>query len=409
MSKTAEELAQDLTEKVDGFKAQIDKAATKEDLDAVKTQLEEMKNDSTVKDLLNEVAEKVAQIEEKTQEDREAIQMSIKDQIVEQIKKGKEDFSALKDSAKASFNITVKAAGNMLTSSNLTPAGNRIARTETESGVVGFVRRNPFVVDLVAASNTNASTVYWVEQVNEDGAPAMTAEGAAKPQIDWDYKENSAPVRKIAAWVKASKEMLDDVDGFAQDISSELTERILLLLDTQLLTGDGTGQNLTGISTNATPFAAGALANTVADANDTDALRAAIAQVDRQLFSATAAVIHPDKAASMDLEKGSDGHYTLPPFTTANGMSVRGIPVVTNTGVGTDDFYVGDFSKYKFKIRESINIAIGYSDDDWIKNFVTPLAEMRGVGYIAENHYGAIVKGTFTVAKALLDPSVADA
>jgi len=51
---------------------------------------------------------------------------------------------------------------------------------------------------------------------------------------------------------------------------------------------------------------------------------------------------------------------------------------------------------------------LGYDGNDWTKNMITPLAEMRGAGYISSSNYGAIVKGTFTVAKALLDPAVAD-
>jgi hypothetical protein len=111
----------------------------------------------------------------------------------------------------------------------------------------------------------------------------------------------------------------------------------------------------------------------------------------------------------MEMEKGTDGHYLLPPFKSADGTAIAGVRIIANTGVAAAGFYVGDFTKYKAKIREGISVAIGYDGNDWTKNMMTPLAEMRLVGYIPSNHYGAIVYGTFTVAKALLDPTVDDA
>lgn len=331
---------------------------------------------------------------------------SLKEQIKEQLLADQEGFNALRESKGGRMNLTVKVAGDMLISTNIT---GRVARIEVDSERTGIARRNPFVLDVVRTGRTTANTLYWIQRVNHDGSPAMTAEGAAKPQIDWDYVEASTPVRKAAAWTKISKEMMDDVDGMAEDIALELTEQIQLLVDAQLLTGDGAGQNLVGIAENATAFAPGtALANTITSANDFDAIRAALAQVNRANFTPNVVVVHPDKLAAMDMAKGTDGHYVMPPFKASDGTVIAGVRVVANNGVGADVFYVGDFTKYVAKIRENLNISVGYDGDDWTKNMMTPLAEMRIGGYIKSNHYGAIVTGTFTVAKALLDPSVAD-
>lgn len=394
---------------ISALKDQVEKAATQEAVDAIKNQIELAgKNNvskeelKTIQDIVKAQGDLLTKLEEKGGAE-EALNKSIKDQIVSQLKANKDTYSELKNIKGSKMHFTVKAAGTMLTSTNLTPAGNRIARTETEAGVVGFVRRMPFVLDLVTVKPTNAKNIFWVEMVNEDGTVAMTAEGAVKSQIDWDYVEATERVKKVTAFTKVSKEMLDDVDGFAQDIADEITERIKLFLDGQLLTGDNVGENLTGVAENATPFAAGTLANTVNNANDSDALRAAVAQVVRSNFYPNVIVINPDKAAAMDLQKATDGHYILPPFQTAGGMNIKGIPIVENNGVAADAFYVGDFSKFQVRIREEIDIQLGYDGDDWTKNLITPLGEMRAVSFIPANHYGAIVAGTFTAAKAALE------
>lgn len=326
--------------------------------------------------------------------------------VKEHITENKEEWERLKTDRNHSFKFETKAVTDMLVSTNTT---GRVARIEVDPERVGVARRNPFVMDAVRTSQTNAATIYWVEREAHEGTPVFTAEGAAKPKIDWEYVERSRPVRKIPAYTKISKEMMDDIDGIAADISLELTEQILLAADASLLTGDGTSNTLVGIAENATAFAPGtALANTVEAANDYDALRAAIAQVYRNNFTPNTIFVHPDKVASMEMAKGTDGHYVMPPFKAADGTTIAGVRVVANNGVAADAFYVGDMSKYKVKVREGISIEIGYDGNDWTKNMVTPLAEMRLCGYIASNDYGAIVSGTFTVAKALLDPDVAD-
>lgn len=394
--KEIEEAIKNKTSKED-VQGMIDKSIKGLDGFASKEEVEKLTKS------LKDVSEELEAV--KTDGNRAQVAASLKDQIVSQIKANLDGFEALKKDKNASFQLELKAPADMLISTNTT---GRVARTEVDPERTRVVRRNPFILDLVNKGTTKAKTIYWVEQENPDGTPAMTAEGAVKAQIDWDYVERSAQTRKITAFTKVSKEMLDDIDGFAQDVADEIIERVELFADAQVLTGDGTGENMIGIAMNATPFTAGSLLNTVPGADNTAALRAALAQIRRSEFDASHIVIHPDKAASMDLEVGSDGHYKLPPFTSADGTKVKGVPVVENTGVGVDEFYVGDFNKYKFKLREGISIAIGYDGNDWTKNMLTPLGEMRGAGYIKLNHYGAIVKGDFTSAKALLDPNVTD-
>lgn len=417
-AKSVEEMAQLRGEYEDArakeLEEKIAKMTSQEAFDALETAAKDfMANASDVsneaikslKQVIKTQGEAITEMKEKIGKTQTPdTQKTLSQVLKETIEANKDAYEELKEQKGARMKLTIKAAGTILTSTNLTPAGNRIARTETQAERVGFVRRNPFMLDLVTVGNTNAKTIYWVELVNEDGTVAMTAEGAVKSQVDYDYVEASATVRKATAFMKISKEMLDDVDNFAADMERELTERIALFIDDQILNGDGTGENLVGVDTNATAFAAGtALAASVEGAQEADCLRAAIAQVVRSQFYPTACVVHPDIAARMDLLKATDGQYVVPPFKSASGLMISGIPVIVNTNVGIDDFYVGDFSKYIVKIKEDIDIQIGYDGDDWTKNLLTPLAEMRLVGYIPANHYGAIVTGTFTAAKAALE------
>ena len=89
-----------------------------------------------------------------------------------------------------------------------------------------------------------------------------------------------------------------------------------------------------------------------------------------------------------------------------NGVKrYNGIEIINNTGVSVGTFLVGDFTKSNLRVREDMNIQVGYVNDDFTKNLFTVLCEARATHYVKTNHYGAFVKGTFSTAKtALLKP-----
>jgi HK97 family phage major capsid protein len=252
-------------------------------------------------------------------------EVSFKAQVTELLIANKEKLVAMKNGdSKTNIRMTMKAVGNMTLSGSTT---GQLPQAEREAGITRIVRRNPFILELVNVGTISSNLWEWVQQANAEGAPAMTAEGAAKAQIDFELVLASAAVRKVTAYIKVSKEMLDDIPLMESEINQELSERINLTIDAQLLSGDGTGQNLTGILANATAFAAGSFAtgqaNQVVTPINADVLRVAINQISIALFQANYIVMNPSDVTAMDLAKGSDGHYILPPFSTNANTVVK--------------------------------------------------------------------------------------
>lgn len=319
-----------------------------------------------------------------------------------------DDLTKLKTNRSASVQLVVKVAGDMTLGTNIIDDA-QIPQAQRESGITRIVRRQPFILQLVNTGTINSNVWEWVQQVNPDGGADVTAEGAAKSQADFDLELAEAPVRKVTAYIKISKEMLDDVEAMRAEINQELTELINLKIDAEVLSGDGTGQHLTGILENATPYSAGSFAGTVVDPNNADVLRTAINQVMVNLFQPNYIVLHPSDVTALELAKGNDGHYAMPPFTSIDGTVIKGIPVVMNTGVTEGTFLVGDFTKSGVRFKEGLTINVGYENDDFTKNFVTILAEARLVHRVKSNHYGAFVTGDFSDAiedLAVAEPSV---
>lgn len=376
-------------------------------LDTVKSELQEDIN--AAKNAAKEAQEKAESIEKSfaiVKTLGEKAPKTIVNQIEEAVSQKANEFNALKDNMKGSINLNldlnVKAAGTM-TLSNY--SGGTVGLTDWDPTFAQVARRNPFVRQIVTVRPVSKSYVAWAEQSARDGGAGQTAEGAAKTQADFDIVEANKKVEKITAYSKASKESLDDISFLQSEIYNDLVSLVNLKLDTDLLSGTGTTPALKGILTYATAFSAPTgLGNAVDNATEFDCLRAAMAQIENAFFSPNYIVLHPTDVAKMDMLKDTTNQYIV-----AGGASqwpvkmFYGLPVIANTGMTRGDFLVGDFSKSNLGIRENVNIQVGYENDDFTKNLVTILAEVRAVHYIKSNHTAAFVKGTFTTVKAALE------
>lgn len=308
----------------------------------------------------------------------------------------KTSIETMKKNQQSAVNFEVKAATTMVLGSY---AGNALT-TEIDRVISAAPNRMPLFRNIVNVSTIRGNKVTWVNKEAQEGTAGMTAEGARKSQISWTYTEESADVKKITAFVKVSKEALDDLDFLRSEINTDLREAIEIKLDEQISDGDGVGQNLKGILQYAPTFTVTgtSFATAVFNANRLDVLRTAVALVKKKRYNPNYIVISPMDAALMDLEKGTDGHYILPPFVTADGQRIVGVVVIENEAIEEGSFLVGDFTKSNLRIREEININLGYENDDFTKNLVTILAEMRAVHYIKKHHIPAFLQGTFAAA-----------
>jgi HK97 family phage major capsid protein len=390
-SMTTEEAIQrienSIAEKTSGF-------ISKEEMEGLKSEIVAIKESA-------EKAGKMEALKEAKIESSGA--KSLGHSIMDAFKSAKDRILEIAEKGAGSVKLDVKAAGTMTIGNNY--SGGTVGLSTLEGGFTRVQRRMPFMRELVNSAGTTSKYVVWIEQANPDpGVAGMTGEGLPKTQTDFDLVERSCDVKKITAFIKVSKEMIADIPFMAGEINGELTELVALKLDQQILSGDGTGQNMTGIEANAIAWAAGSFAATIPAANNSDVLRVGIAQIANNNFMANYILMNPEDSAAMQLTKSSTGEYTYPMFIEGpDGITrVKGIPVVENPGVTAGTFLIGDFTKSNLRIREDMNISVGYVDDDFTNNLMTVLCEARACHFVKTNHYGAFVKGVFATAKAAL-------
>lgn len=378
---------------------------SKDELEAFKSQLTSLESKSDNTEVKSAIAKLEGMIEgmKETKKTESVSLKSIGQAIADAYSNSIEKITSVKENG-GLINLDVKVAGTMAITTNY--SGGTVGLSQLESGVARIVRRRPFLRQLVNVAGTTSKYITYIEQKNPDGGAGMTAEGALKTQADFDLVEVSKAVKKVTAFIKVSKEMIADIPFMRNEIDTELMELVELKLDSQILSGDGTGDNLEGILQNATAWSAGGFALTIPTPNEFDVLRVAIAQIQGLEFNANYIVLHPEDCAKMELTKTSQGEYTYAMSYIVDGIvRVKSIPVIENTGVTAGTFLVGDFSKSNLRIREDLNVQVGYVNDDFTKNLMTILCEARAVHYVKSNHYGAFVKGSFSTAKtALLKP-----
>lgn len=370
-------------------------ASSAEDLKALKTEIEKLGLD------LKALSEKNDKKQDGSKSFGDALITAFKS-LFNEDGTPKEQIKELKRSKGSHIILDIKAPATMTTANvtPTTPGAIPFSLADFDPMITPVVRRQPFIQELISASRTNKTHVVWVEQANPDpGAAANTAEGAAKTQGDFDVVERSCPVEKMTYYIKASREVLDDLSELQALINNEILTLLRLRLDQQIVYGTGVSPQLKGITAFAIPaFAAGSFATAVPSANIFDVIRVAIAQImsadPNGPFMPNYVIMNPIDAARLDLAKDSTGAYALPPFIMPGGRTIAGVRVIENIGVTANTMVVGDFTKSNLRLREDAMISIGYENDDFTKNLVTILGEIRAVHYIKTNHLKAFVNVT---------------
>ena len=298
----------------------------------------------------------------------------------------------------AGFPLFAKA-GDMTTGNNFT--GEVIPPTRVP-GIVVDPERPAHVRDFIATATTDSNTVYYVRETAFDDGTATRAEGAAKPQSDFELSQLEAPVRKIATFVRMSTEMLNDTPGLVGYLSARLPKKLRLEEDAQILYGDGNAPNLEGITEVATAYV-DALAD--ADVNRFDVLVKAISQARVAEYNPNYIMINTADWYNMLLTKDNEGGYIFPESARFGGVAPRiaGVPIVATTAITAGDFLVGDFAQgVQLFDRLQANIRFFEQDaDNATKNLVTVVAEerlalpiYRPTAFIYGNFAAALAQGS---------------
>jgi HK97 family phage major capsid protein len=218
-------------------------------------------------------------------------------------------------------------------------------------GVVDIKFRPLVIADLFAqgAVSGNPHVSYLVETTATNAA-ATVAEAAAKPESALALSLTTENLSKIATTLPVSDEMLEDYDQVRSYINNRLTLFVQITEENQLLTGNGTAPNLTGIlnrSGLATSIVKGTAPSAAGD-NTMDVLFRQITAIRTTSFlEPDAIVMHPTDWMGVSLLKASGtGNYLANgPFMNVQQPMLWGYPVVLSLAITAGTALVGAFKQ----------------------------------------------------------------
>ncbi len=273
-------------------------------------------------------------------------------------------------------------------------------------GIVPIAQRRSRVRDLFPSRTTNAAVIEYFRQTGFTNNADTVAERSgsnfgAKPQSAMTFVGEQAPVRTIAHWEAAHRNVLADEPQLRSIIDNELLYGLRLTEDNQILSGSGTGEDLAGILNNGSiqsySWSSGAT-TPVADTK-ADAVRRAATLSYLAYYEPTGIIVNPNDWEDIELTKNSQGTYLLA-ISVAGGAESRiwRIPVIDTPAIASGTALIGAFGTgAQLYDREAASIRISEQHSDFfVRNAIVVLAEERLA--LAVKRPESFVKVTFDAA-----------
>ena len=287
-----------------------------------------------------------------------------------------EEFKATQGRSKKSLSVEHKDIGNpiahlktlFLTTAGFPPESTRTGRI-VEAALLG-----PQVLDIIPSVPTSQAAVVYMRETVTTEAAAERAEGAAYAEADISYAEDSSTVRSIGVNLPITDEQLEDVDGIRGLIDGRLMLFLRRRLDLQVLVGNGTAPNLSGI------LDAVGIQTQAKGADPTfDAIHKAITLV--QITGAaipSGIVLHPNDWQDIRLTRTADGIYILGNPADPSIMRLWGLPVTISDRLTENTGLVGDFATHcELRPRRGIEVEVGFVNTQFTEGEQTIRAGLR--------------------------------
>ena len=260
--------------------------------------------------------------------------------------------------------------------------------------VIGGAEQGFTIRDLLSVGTTQSNAVDYLEEVDFINASAVAPEATLKPQSSMTFQNRTSLVRTLAHHIPCTKQIIADAPSLQAHINSRLIYGLKLTKETQLLFGDGVGENLQGIMT------ATGTQDYTATAGETrlDSIRKSLTLVYNAQYAPSGLVISPQDWEIIEMAKSTTGEYLLNSINNGGEKRLFGVPVVVTSSMPAGSFLVGNF-KLGGQIfdRENVQVLIATTHaNDFVYNQIRILVEERLC--FAIYRPSAFVVGAFAVA-----------
>jgi HK97 family phage major capsid protein len=331
---TKEEIIKALGEKIDAMK---NESVSKADYDALKQQIENLPvsvEKSEVDTLKGQLEQLALEVAEKADKGAKEVEKT----LVQEFEENKETIKGIINGQRG-VEVEIKALTNRASIS-----GNTNAYVLPTIGQLGVKARALYdvlpKVQISNKSNDNGVIKYhdWDEATTARAA-AMVAEGGTFLESTATFIERTMPIRKIGDTLPVTEEFGEDSALASAELERFLDVNVNTIIDNQIISGDGTGQNLTGLLTSAPDYTA--VASSIAGANIKDLvrkMRTSIIKGRGSKYNPDIVVMNSDTFDRYYLAKDLNNNYL---FDSLNG-TIGGLFVVEDNNMPDNQLVVGD-------------------------------------------------------------------
>ena len=360
---------------LDQAKAEI-KAFEEKNKELIKTEAKAM-FDEEIKSIQSDFEAKLKTVQEHADKldlklQNKALNGMAKKSVSEELKEKKSEIKSLV-SGSANAEVELKALTNRASVSD-----NALGFFIPEITQLGHKERSLYNVlpkVTVSDKNTGGTIRYrdWDEATTVRAA-AMVAEGAAFPESTAKFKWYSEDLRKIGDTLPVTEEFFEDEAMAASELEMFLDVNVNLVIDTQLVNGDGTGQNLKGLLNVApayVPVASGISAPNLKDLaikvkNDITRSRGS-------KYSPDMALVNSLTMESLILKKDSTNNYIF----DENTGTIGGLAVVIDENVPNNQMIVGDRRYARIYEKTGVVLSKWMPNNQYLEDEITIKARKR--------------------------------
>ena len=233
--------------------------------------------------------------------------------------------------------------------------------TQTDTEPARPYQRPLVVADLFSTGAITGTVLQYPVFDELEGNAKMVEETGAAPQVHWkDPTWKQDKIGKVASFFGISEDMMDDLSWVIGEINDAAQYDLKLQEESQLLSGDGSGNNLTGL------FNRGIQTMDKDELSDADRLSKAALQITTTTnFQADAYVMNPLDFWKLTIAKDANGNY----LNLTDGAKLWNIPTVATAAITEGTALVGAFKSAKVLRKGGLVVKMTDSDTDDFLHF----------------------------------------
>lgn len=233
--------------------------------------------------------------------------------------------------------------------------------TQTDTEPARPYQRPLVVADLFSTGAITGTVLQYPVFDELEGNATMVEETGAAPQVHWkDPTWKQDKIGKVASFFGISEDMMDDLSWVIGEINDAAQYDLKLQEETQLLSGNGSENNLTGL------FNREIQTMNKDELSDADRLSKAALQITTTTnFQADAYVMNPLDFWKLTIAKDANGNY----LNLTDGAKLWNIPTVATAAITEGTALVGAFKSAKVLRKGGLVVKMTDSDTDDFLHF----------------------------------------